>query len=134
MCDASPELDKKFIRETLQEYARRKGIYLKKRICKKLISEFEENYGHLPSFKEIWTISDKAVEQIKEGNDVTLKEITKKVQKVKKKEKQKEKRKKQLAQKRASSETKKKGLKCPECGHKNPAESKFCLECGKQLQ
>ncbi|MFO8020611.1 MAG: zinc-ribbon domain-containing protein [Promethearchaeia archaeon] len=134
MCDATPEFDKKFIRETLREYARRKGIYLKKRTCKKLVNEFEENYGRLPSFKEIWTIANKAVEQVKEGGEISLDVIQEKVQKVKKKQRKKQQRKKQLAEKRGVSKTKKKDLKCPECGHENPADSKFCLECGHELK
>lgn len=135
MCDTAPELDKKFIRETLQEYARRKGIFLKKRTCKKLIGEFEEHYGRLPSFKEVWSLADKAVVQVKEGKDVSLDvRIQKKVQKMKKKEQAKVQRKKELAKKRKTSETKEEVVQCSECGHENPSDSKFCLECGNKLK
>ncbi len=101
MCQTPAEIDIKLIMETVQEYARRKGIFLKKKEAKDLASSFKNKYGRLPTFKEIWSLADKVVLQKTEGEDVSIEDkISAKMEKMKEVQLMKETRKKEITERR----------------------------------
>ena len=63
MCQTPADIDIKLIAETIQEYARRKGIFLKNKEAKDLATSFKKKYGRFPTFKEIWSLADKVVQK-----------------------------------------------------------------------
>jgi ribosomal protein L40E len=142
MCGTFPVLDKGFLIETIQEYGRRNGVFLKKGICKRILKDFKSKYDRLPNFEESWKLAEIAVDQMSEGKKISVSErLEKKKEKKKAKEERKEERKKEIERKRAGKPEKEaertekvKVVICPECGNKNPIDSRFCLECGNQLR
>jgi len=153
MCQLAPEIDDKIIVDTVQEYGRRKGIFIKIKEAKLITSQFKKRYGRLPSFKEIWTIADGIIAQKADGKKVTLavgkveKAITTKMEEKVKEEKVKVERKKELKKKLKAEKIKEKAKekveevkeiieegKCPNCGTENPDDSNFCLQCGSKIK
>ena len=135
MCQTPPEIDLKLIVDTIQEYSRRKGVYVKKKEAKQIATNFEKRYGRYPTFKEIWDIAEKVIAQKATGKKLTIKPdkmdeaISKKMAEMKEADTAKAARKKELKKERKEG----KGLKCSKCGYSNPKDSKFCLECGNKL-
>ncbi|MHA1149612.1 MAG: zinc ribbon domain-containing protein [Promethearchaeota archaeon] len=160
MCKTPPDIDEKLIIETLQEYSRRKGIYLKKKEAKLIATNFRKKYGRLPTFKEIWDIAEKIIAQKATGKKLVIKPdkvdeaLSKKMAEMKESQVAKAQRKAEIAQQRGVKkvetvqkveDVKKKEVpaeaptgtasieECPSCGHSNPPDSRFCLECGNKL-
>jgi len=145
MCQTPPEINEALVIETIQEYSRRKGIFIKKKEGKSLASSFKKKYKRLPTFKEIWTLADKIVGQKAGGGKVSLEaKVAKKMAEMKVAADDKQQRKKELAVKRAGIEKVEKVEKvepsivvksrCGKCGATNPSNSNFCLDCGTKLK
>ncbi|MHA1272310.1 MAG: zinc ribbon domain-containing protein [Promethearchaeota archaeon] len=145
MCKTPPVIDEKLIIETMQEYSRRKGIFLKKKEAKMIMVNFKKKYGRLPTFKEIWNISEKIIDQKTTGKKLVIKPdkvdeaISKKMEEMKKKalskkERKEELKKKLVAEKETVSSEEENIITCQKCGFNNPPDSKFCLECGNKLK
>lgn len=146
MCKTPADIDEKLLVETLQEYARRKGLFVSQKEAKIIASDFKKKYNRFPNFKEIWTLADKAVLQKSEGEKVSLEtKVEKKMAEIEKTKEVKKERKKAVEEKRkgvakvekvedVEEKEIKEETKCSECGHVNPADSRFCLECGNKLK
>ncbi len=156
MCKTPPDIDESLIIETIQEYARRKGLFVSKKEAQYITSGFENKYKRMPSFKEIWSIADKVVLQKSGGEGVSVEaKVEKKLDEMEKMQEVKVERKKAIEESRreggrprvapvvekieeeVAPEEKKvaptAGVKCAFCGAGNPVDSKFCLECGSSL-
>jgi len=104
MCKTPPEIDEKLIIETIQEYSRRKGIFIKKKEAKDLTKSFQNKYARMPTFKEIWSLADKVVLQRTEGEDLTIEDkISAKMQKMQEAKLMKEARKKEIKEQRVEA-------------------------------
>ena len=105
MCQVPPEINEDLVVETIQEYSRRKGIFIKKKEGKSLASSFKKKYKRLPTFKEIWTLADKILKQKAGGDKVSLEDkVAKKMAEMKAAADDKQQRKKEVAAKRAGIE------------------------------
>jgi len=146
MCKTPPKIDEKLIIDTIQEYSRRKGVFIRKKEAKTLTSNFKKKYKRLPSFKELWSLADKVTLQKGAGEKVSLEEkVARKMAEMKKREETKKARKEVIEVKRAGVEKVEEKVekveekveevksKCSKCGYVNPGASKFCLECGTKL-
>ncbi len=156
MCKTPPDINESLIYETIQEYARRKGLFVSKKETKSITTGFQNKYKRLPSFKEIWSIAEKVVIQKSAGEKFSLEEkVEKKMEEIEKVKEVKVERKKAIEEKRKGvekprvapavekieeeaapevMETPTTGaMKCAFCGASNPDGSKFCLECGSSI-
>ncbi|MHA1294287.1 MAG: zinc ribbon domain-containing protein [Promethearchaeota archaeon] len=143
MCKTEAEIDQKLVVEIIQEYSRRKGIFVKKAEAKSIATNFKKKFKRLPTFKELWALTDKVVLEKTGKKKISIEEkVDKKLKEMKLKEKAKEERKEKIEARRKEvaakvgkvEETAATSNKCGKCGHINPPDSNFCLECGTKLK
>ncbi len=154
MCGTPQLLDFDTLVKALQEYVELQGSWIVEKEAKKFIDAYRKRYKKLPDLDALWKtaiklskieemseaeIQKKKAEQAraksKEKDEVKrkMKELQKKKLEEQKKKEEREKRKRRIRKKKKQA-VKSKALICPKCKEKNPADSKFCLNCGNKFE
>ena len=148
MCGAPLLLNHEELVRALQEYVELQGSWIVKKEAKKFIDAYKDRYKKLPDLDTLWNTAVKLAkieEMSQEEIDKAKRkqaaqeddEVKKKMQELQQKkiqaQQEENKKKKRKLRKKKKKQKKQVSLVCPKCNETNPADSKFCLNCGNQL-